>query len=206
MCRQHKWNLVQRQTFFSLKGQLILFNNSIWSIFFLFRFSLRVSAWGCLSLKNARTTEKCYVGQLKGRWLKRFFQSETDVALGGKGMGWYLTGVRYGSPFCTVLVRIWRQPEQGECWCEDGWGKLPGSSKCSQQSTQASCPEGQIVREAGRSFQILSPRNHLNKMKRSLNNKINMKLVLLNHQVFFWPKGRYFKPAFFIAGFSSFGT
>ena len=39
---------------------------------------------------------------------------------------------------------------QGECWCEDGWGRLPGSSRCSQQSTQASCPAGQIVREAGR--------------------------------------------------------
>ena len=33
-------------------------------------------------MKNARTTEKCCVGQLKGRWLKRFDLSETDVALG----------------------------------------------------------------------------------------------------------------------------
>jgi len=44
----------------------------------------------------------------------------------------------------------WTVEGKGECWCEEGWGKLPGSSKCSQQSTQASCPEGQIVREAAR--------------------------------------------------------
>ena len=66
------------------------------------------------------------------------------------GMGWY-PGIEYRAAHCTVLIRIWRRhPEQAECWCEDGWGRLPGSSKCSQQSTQASCPEGQIVREAGR--------------------------------------------------------
>jgi len=44
----------------------------------------------------------------------------------------------------------WTVEGKGECSCEDGWGRLPGSSKCSQQSTQASCPEGQIVREAAR--------------------------------------------------------
>lgn len=44
----------------------------------------------------------------------------------------------------------WTVAGKGECWCEDGWGRLPGSSKCSQQSTQGSCPEGQIVREAAR--------------------------------------------------------
>jgi len=44
----------------------------------------------------------------------------------------------------------WTVEGKGECWCEDGWGRLAGSSKCSQQSTQASCPEGQIVKEAAR--------------------------------------------------------
>ena len=87
-----------------------------------FRCSLRVNAGNCLGLKNARTMEKCYVGQLRARWL-------VQEKIKSKIQRRYL--------------------EQGECSCEDGWGRLPGSSKCSQQSTQASCPEGQIVREAG---------------------------------------------------------
>jgi len=51
---------------------------------------------------------------------------------------------------CQALGEMirWTVEGKGECWCEDGWGRLPGSSRCSQQSTQASCPAGQIVREA----------------------------------------------------------
>ena len=63
----------------------------------------------------------------------------------GPDMRWY----KSTSLLCACKNTWRRHPEQGECWCEEGWGKLPGSSKCSQQSTQASCPEGQIVRETG---------------------------------------------------------
>ena len=100
----------------------------------------------------------------------------------GPDMRWNLSDVRYKSTSLLCACKnIWRRhPEQGECWCEEGWGKLPGSSKCSQQSTQASCPEGQIVRETGRFFahiksQICCYRSTLHKTGHSWGSKWDWK-------------------------------